>query len=512
MKATLTGSGWSDRMPTPLWEALVRHVAARPVPWHVPGHKMGRGAPPDLIRWLGAGLKLDLTELPGLDDLHQPEGPIAEAQVLVAQTFGADESFFLVGGSTVGNIAMLLATCEPGETVLIARNVHRSVISGLMLAGASALVVAPDWEYDLGVPGGIRVETVARILGAHPEIRTVLVTSPTYHGVCSDLASLAEEVHRRGGLLLVDEAHGGHFPFVQGSPPGALASGADAVVQSWHKTMGSLTQSAVLHLRGNRVDRQRIRESLATVQSSSPSYLLMASLDLARQWMQDEGGRRLDSVVQTLAQVREELDAVPGVDVLTAERARRAGGVGLDPARLTLGVVGSRGTGIEWGEALRRRGIWPELEEPTAVTFVAGPGDDSRIIGRLVKGLQDVAMEIGGGGEPAEGRRGSRVFPGTEAAEWAALLQELWHNEEGQDLIRPRLARKVRWVPLGKALGLQAARAVIPYPPGIPMLLPGERIRPLHNELIRMGRSMGVRLVGMPSDEEVVAVTEEGRE
>ncbi|MDI3256734.1 MAG: aminotransferase class I/II-fold pyridoxal phosphate-dependent enzyme [Kyrpidia sp.] len=500
-------------MPTPLWDALVRHVSRRPAAWHVPGHKMGRGAPPDLLRWLGPGLRLDLTELPGLDDLHQPEGPIAEAQALAARAAGADESFFLVGGSTAGNVALLLASCEPGETVLVARNVHRSVMSGLILAGASAITVAPDWEDEVGIPGGVRPEAVERALQAHPEVRTVIVTSPTYHGICSDLARLAEVVHRCGGRLFVDEAHGAHVCFVPGSPPCALDSGADAAVQSWHKTAGSLTQSAVLHVRGNRVDRARLRQALALVQSSSPSYLLMASLDLARQWMLEEGGRRLQEAARALEELRRGLENGNGLVPLTKERACRAGGTDIDGARLTLGVGPSGKTGLEWGAALRRRNTWAELEEPTAVTFVAGPGDDGVTVGKLARVLEDVRREMAdspvrsGSGLSAPGHR---PFSGTG---WTALLKELWRQESAGEAIRPCLGRAIAGrIPVEQAVGRRCGQAVIPYPPGIPLLLPGERIQPVHVELIRTGRALNVRMQGVPDGPPTVAVMEEARE
>ncbi|MBX6394423.1 MAG: aminotransferase class I/II-fold pyridoxal phosphate-dependent enzyme [Alicyclobacillaceae bacterium] len=496
-------------MAAPLWEALLRHISGRPRPWHVPGHKMGRGAPPELIRWMGPGLRLDLTELPGLDDLHEPEGAIAEAQALAAQAAGADETFFLVGGSTAGNLAMLLAACRPGETVLIARNAHKSVIHGLALAGAEAVAVAPEWDGEVGVACGVSVEAVCRMLEAHPGVRTVLVTSPTYHGVCSDLAAIAEVVHRRGGLLLVDEAHGAHFPFVPGSPPTALSCGADAAVQSWHKTAGSLTQSAMLHVRGERLDRDRLRQALTMIQSSSPSYLLMASLDLAREWMTGEGGTRLVEAATELAKLRLDLAGVPILAVLSEDRVRRAAAPFLDGTRLTVGVAPSGRTGSQWEEALRRRGVWAELVEPTAVTLVAGPGDDGRSVGRLAEVLWDVVREMGEDRERGEAHQW--VGRQKEAMEWLVLLQRLWEETAGGEPIRPFLWNApVRWVPAEQAVGRISARAVIPYPPGIPLLLPGERVRPLHVELLKLGRDLSVRFQGLKADgDRMLAVVEE---
>lgn len=484
-------------MPAPLWEALVRHVASRPQPWHVPGHKMGRGAPPDLLQWLGPGLRLDLTELPGLDDLHHPEGPIAEAQRLAAEAVGADETFFLVGGSTAGNIAMVLAACRPGEEVLVSRHVHKSVIAGLALAGVSVRTVAPGWEEDIGVAGGVSPDAVERMLGRHPDIRAVLLTSPTYHGLCSDLTRIAEVVHRRGGLLLVDEAHGAHFSFAPGFPPSALRCGADASVQSWHKTAGSLTQSAMLLVRGERLDRDRLRRVLGMIQSSSPSYLLMASLDLARDWMSGEGGSRLAWVAEALAGVRAFLENSGMVKVLSAERAVAALAPYLDPARLTVGVLPSGRTGADWDSALRSRGVWAELAEPTAVTFVAGPGDDRNTVSRLQAVLGAVLEEMAGTpreeGEVARGQ--------AEAARrWSAMLRSLW--TEGLPAEEPLFPRwwfaGARWVPEEEAVGLISAQAVVPYPPGIPLLLPGERITSAHVDLLRLGRQLGIRVEGLP--------------
>lgn len=443
-----------DQRRTPLFTAMQRYLRRQPAVFHVPGHKQGRAAPPALRRWLGAGaLQLDLTEAPGLDDLHAPSGVIAEAQALAAAAFGAARSFFLVGGTTAGIHAMLLAALRPGEAVLVPRHAHRSVHGGLILAGARPVWLPPAYDPDLAIPLGVPPEAVAQALDRHPEARALVVVHPTYHGIPAAIHPLVQLAHDRGLPVLVDEAHGAHFAFHPDLPPSALAAGADAVAQSLHKTGGSLTQSSLLHLGyGCRLDPDRVQAALRLVQSTSPSYLLMASLDLARRELALRGRRLWDRALALAAAAREALARVPGVRVVDYP--------GMDPTRLILDVRGRGLTGYEAAEQLWRQGVAVELAGHGYLLAILSPGDGRESLGRLVAAVRRL--------RPSRRRKAGAGVGPPGLPPWPEVV------------LTPREAALGRQeaVPLSRSEGRIAAELVAPYPPGIPVLAPGERITP----------------------------------
>jgi arginine decarboxylase len=281
-----------NQTQTPILAILKASGARDHAPFYAPGHKRGRGASPQLQNLLGLqALRVDLPELPELDNLFAPEGVIQEAQTLAAEAFGAEQTYFLANGSTCGIEAAILATCGPGDKIIVPRNAHRSVIAGLVLAGAMPVFVEPQYAPELGLVLGISADAIASALHRHPDTRAVLVVSPTYHGICSDIAAIAHLAHAHHLPLLVDEAHGAHFGFHPHLPSTALGQGADLVVQSTHKLLGALTQASMLHTQGHRINRSRLQAALQLTQSTSPSYLLLASLDAARHQMATGGAR-----------------------------------------------------------------------------------------------------------------------------------------------------------------------------------------------------------------------------
>ncbi|WP_018131806.1 aminotransferase class I/II-fold pyridoxal phosphate-dependent enzyme [Effusibacillus pohliae] len=444
----------------PVLEAMRAHLQSNPLPLHVPGHKMGRGFPAEAAVWLGQALRLDLTELPGLDDLHQPQGPIREAQQLAARAFGSEETYFLVGGSTAGNLAMILTVCRPGETVVIPRNAHKSVHHAVMLAGAKPVYLYPEVDGQFAIPTVIRVEEVRRVLAEHPDARAVLITSPTYQGVCSDISEIAGEVHRHGKLLLVDEAHGAHFPFHEQLPPTAIQSGADLVVQSTHKMLGSLTGTAMLHGKNGRYDRERLRTMLGMVQTSSPSYLMLLSLDAARHQMQTCGRELIDRALQALAHGRREAAAI-------GELALYQGGpdvCAVDPFKWWIQVRQLGLTGFEAERLLReKRGIFCEMADRDHLLAVFSYADTDKQVSRLLEGLRFLAEVCSR--DPA-GKRVEHVRP---------VIARTDFRLEQVMIPKDALQRARRRVKLEAAVGQVAAEPVIPYPPGIPLVLPGER-------------------------------------
>ncbi len=272
-----------DQRRTPLWDALAGYVRDGVTRFHMPGHKGGPGIHPMLKDALGeAVFAIDVTGVEGLDDLHEPGGVLREAQALAAQAFGADRSFFLVNGTSAGVQAMILSLCRPGDKLILSRNMHKSIMAGVILSGAHPVFVAPEVEARLGMALGPDPERVRTALGRHPDARGVLLVNPTYYGVAGRLAPIAETAHARGMALLVDEAHGPHFRFHPDLPEPALVCGADACAQGMHKILGGMTQASILHVRGRRLDVDRLEAVLRLLQSTSASYVLMASLDVAR--------------------------------------------------------------------------------------------------------------------------------------------------------------------------------------------------------------------------------------
>lgn len=305
----------------PVYEMLEQYRHKGNISYHVPGHKNGE-AYRSAVSAKSAGyltevMRYDVTEITGTDDLHHPEGVIREAQELAADCYGAEESYMLVGGSTAGNLALILTVCaEPGSLLILQRNVHKSVIHGLMLAGARAVFLEPQIDPGSGLAVAPSAETVQAALAAYPEAAGVLVTMPNYYGMGSDLAPLAQACHACCVPLLVDEAHGAHYGQHPALPAGALAQGADGVVQSTHKMLTALTMGAMLHVQGPWLDRALLRQRLAMVQSSSPSYPVMASLDLARRLLHSQGAGAFTAGLAAVDVLRRGLAALPRFGLL----------------------------------------------------------------------------------------------------------------------------------------------------------------------------------------------------
>lgn len=464
----------------PMLEALRMHAQANPLPLHVPGHKMGRGFPPEIASWFAQVLRLDVTELPGLDDLHQAEGAIRESQQLAAETFGSDETFFLVGGSTAGNMAMVLTVCRPGDTILVPRNAHKSIHNAVTLAGARPVYLYPEVDEYFRVPTVITVEEVRRCLAEHPEAQAVVITSPTYQGICSDVAAIAEEVHRHGKLFLVDEAHGAHFAFNEQLPAAAIMSGADLVVQSTHKMLGSLTGSAMLHGKKGRYDSERLRTMLGMVQTSSPSYLMMLSLDAVRYDMETRGRESLGRALHAVLMGRHEGKKIQGLDLL--DRVDDAAGI--DPFKWWI-QVGQLGlTGIEAERWLReRQGIFLEMADEGHLLAVFSYADTEKQVNRLIKGLHRLAETQAGLVTDSHRKNKMKYTTHQFRLEQTMLPKDALH-------------RSRRHVKLEVAEGQVAAEPVIPYPPGIPLILPGERYTAELVQYLQEMKETGTRFQG----------------
>ena len=500
-----------DPAATPLLSALATAARRDHAAFYAPGHKRGQGIGRSLAALLGEQMfQADLPELPELDNLFAPEGPIQQAQQLAAVTFGADDSFFLANGSTCGIEAAVLAVCSPGEKVLVPRNVHRSVLSALILSGARPIFLSPasDTRWDLAY--GMTPTSVAAALDQYPDIRVVVVVSPNYQGVCVDVSAICTIVHNHAGIVIVDEAHGPHLCFHDQLPLGALASGADLVIQSTHKVLSALTQASMLHVQGQRVDRDRLRQALQLTQSTSPNYLLLASLDAARQQMAVAGHALMDKTLHLARTVRSQLARLTPLACLTPETlAVTPGGFQLDLTRLTVDVAQLGMTGFAADTLLHETlGVTAELPTLRQLTFIISLGntvaDGSRLVTALttlVKGTLNRKLLA-----PIPLSSRETVAPETDSFPLVPRKTNAAVNNKvnspsfplptqpqgiGWEVpllteppFSPREAffAKSRSVSIAQAVGYICADTLCPYPPGIPILLPGEVIT---NEVIR---------------------------
>ncbi|MGL5062533.1 MAG: aminotransferase class I/II-fold pyridoxal phosphate-dependent enzyme, partial [Microcoleus sp.] len=375
----------NPQLKTPLLDALQNCANRSNSPFYAPGHKRGRGIPQSLVELWGAQVfRSDLPELPELDNLFNPEAAIAQAQQLAAAAFGADRTWFLANGSTCGIIAAILAVCHPGDKIILPRNIHQSAISGLILSGAIPIWIEPEYDRDWDIAHCITPESVAAALQQHPDAKAVMVVYPTYHGACGNLRAIAQITHQYNIPLLTDEAHGAHFNFHPELPATALSSGADLTVQSIHKTLSAMTQASMLHVQGDRIDIHRLNQALQLVQSTSPSYLLLASLDAARQQIALQGKQLIDRTLMLAETGRSGLSKIPGLSVL--EPLNIPGFADLDRTRLTVKVSGLGITGFAADEILHDRfGVTAELPLPQHLTFIISLGNTELDIQNLLQ-------------------------------------------------------------------------------------------------------------------------------
>jgi arginine decarboxylase len=456
---------------TPLLSAVQLESSKVRVNLFCPGHKQGAAAAPSLRGLVGArALRHDVPELPALDNLFAADGVIDAAQRLATEAFvgrGALargwSTFFLVNGSTCGVEAAILACVRPGRTVLLPRNVHQSAIHALVLSGGVPAWIDPVYDAERDLLHGVAAEAVAATLDANTgEVDAVLVVSPTYHGVCSDVAAIAALAHAAGVPLLVDEAHGAHLAFHPALPAPAAACGADVVVQSTHKTLGAMTQSAMMHVRcSGLVQQSRVAASLQLVQSTSPSYLLLSSLDAARDGMSRNGRGLLDAAIGLAGDAARRIAALEGFSVLQRSDGEGRSFFALDPTRVTI-LLPRNVSGYDLDEHLIDRfGVYAELPAFRHITLVFTPGNTKKDVDTLLTSLALFTATAGLGGEE---ERPEFLLP--------------WISTRPGCVMTPRDAffAVAEVVASEDAIGRVSADTLCPYPPGIPILLPGEKI------------------------------------
>ncbi|TMV44250.1 aminotransferase class I/II-fold pyridoxal phosphate-dependent enzyme [Paenibacillus mesophilus] len=467
----------------PLLGALLRHSRHQHAGFHVPGHKSGKGLLPAAAIFREV-MSIDLTEITGLDDLHHPEGAIRDAQQLAAACFGAEETFFLVNGSTVGNLAAILSLCDQGDTLIVQRNVHKSVIHGLMLAGAKAVFLSPRYDPASGLPAGIGTEQVELALQRYPEAKGVLITNPNYYGMGVDIRKLAALAHAHGKPLLIDEAHGAHYGFHPALPDSALACGADLVVQSTHKMLGAMTMGAMLHIRGSRIDRERVRNRLSMLQSSSPSYPIMASLDASRCLLQTVGRSWLDLGLSVVERFEKSLERWPWFRAIS--RAPTEAYETKDPFKVAIADATATLSGFQLRDELERRGVMTEMADPCHVLLVFSFASETRDADMLIGALEHISARFE--------LSGKEISLSPEVA----MKNAPYHSGVSAPVpFRMNALTATKETPVSEAAGEIAAEMVIPYPPGIPVLYPGELITEQTVQDLRALAAMGAKFQGV---------------
>lgn len=456
---------------TPLFDALLQHTQKKPFSLHVPGHKSGEVFLEKGLPFFQKILTLDMTELTGLDDLHEPTEAIAEAELLLSELYGSTKSFFLVNGSTVGNLAMVLSTCHENDMVIVSRNCHKSIMNGLKLAGARPVFVSPEIDEVLHVPTYVSEKRMKEAIDQHPEAKVVIVTNPNYYGQTFDLTPIITYAHKKGIPVLVDEAHGAHFGIGASFPDSALKSGADIVVQSAHKTLPAMTMGSYLHFQSDLISIDKVKFYLQALQSSSPSYPIMASLDLARAYLANIKEKGTTIVMDSINQVKDQLRSIRQIEVVLSKDTN----IKQDPLKLVL-QSRTTSTGYELQALLEKEGIYTELADPSNVLC---------ILPLETKHLSSMSEKI------RYALRHLEVLPfKREAMEFEHVPSYFPYS------YRELRSKKIKAVPVEEAIGQLSAETVIPYPPGIPLLLEGEKITITHLNQMRTLQEMGVRFQG----------------
>lgn len=472
-----------DQNRAPIYEALEKFRKMRVVPFDVPGHKRGRGNP-ELADFLGAQcVAVDVNSMKPLDNLCHPISVIREAEELAAEAFGAAHAFLMVGGTTSSVQTMVLTACKRGDEIILPRNVHRSVINALVLCGAVPVYVNPEVDKRLGISLGMKREQVARAIKEHPNAVAVLVNNPTYYGICSDLRAIVKMAHDAGMLCLADEAHGTHFYFGSGLPISAMAAGADMAAVSMHKSGGSLTQSSFL-LAGPAMQEGYIRQIINLTQTTSGSYLLMSSLDISRRNLALRGKQVFKQVVEQAEYAREEVNAIDGYYAFGPEMINGDSIYDFDITKLSIHTLDIGLAGIEVYDLLRDDyDIQIEFGDLGNILAYLSIGDRTQEIERLVSALADIRRRYKK--DPSGMLTQEYIEP-----EVVASPQEAFYADKES-------------LPIEETEGRICSEFVMCYPPGIPILAPGEKITKDILTYIKYAKEKGCNMTG-PADADIL--------
>ena len=474
-----------DQSRAPIYEALQNFRQMRVVPFDVPGHKHGKGNP-ELTEFLGEQcVGIDVNSMKPLDNLCHPVSVIHEAEMLAADAFGAAHAFLMVGGTTSSVQSMVLSTCKRGDKIILPRNVHRSVINALVLCGAIPVYVNPEVDRKLGISLGMQREQVAKAIAEHPDAVAVFVNNPTYYGVCSDLRAIVKMAHDAGMYCLADEAHGTHFYFGDGMPVSAMAAGADMAAVSMHKSGGSLTQSSLL-LIGPRMNVGHVRQIINLTQTTSGSYLLMSSLDISRRNLVQRGKQVFKRVIEMADYAREEINAIGGYYAFGRELINGNSIYDFDPTKLSVHTRDIGLAGIEVYDLLRDEyDIQIEFGDIGNILAYLSIGDRPQELERLVSALAEIRRRF--------------------QMDSNGLLSQEYIDPEVVTSPQEAFYAAKKSMPLKDSAGMVCSEFVMCYPPGIPILAPGERITQDILDYIEYARVKGCSLTG-PEDPEILNI------
>lgn len=464
-----------------LYKKLEQYSKDNYYPFHMPGHKRNAMAIEGEFP-----IERDITEIEGFDNLHHAEGVILQAQIEAAKLYGVKETFFSINGSTAALLSAISASVSKGGNIMIARNCHKAVYHGLYLRDLEPTYVFPHIDIKLGINGGISPRRVERYLEENPNIEAVLITSPTYDGVVSDVQQIAEAAHKHGAVLIVDEAHGAHLKFSGYFPVSATELGADLVIQSIHKTLPSMTQTALLHRCSDRVDRDKVKRFMGIYQSSSPSYILMASIDACIHKIETEGKEMFAKYIENLDKARERLSKCKYIQLITPQKSDIERIFDVDRSKMIFSTVNSSLTGHDLHEILNKE-FHIELEmaaENYALALTS--------VGDTEEGFERLCLAI----EELDKREAGKEYVAKRIPE-----DNIYYTEKKQMLrIADAMERPVVRCPIDESVGKIAAEFAYLYPPGIPMLVPGEQITGLFVRNVRRYMEQGLSMQGL-SDE-----------
>jgi arginine/lysine/ornithine decarboxylase len=468
---------------TPLFSTLRNHASSNPIPFHVPGHKKGRGMDAEFSEFIGPhALSIDTTNISALDDLHSPTNFIKQAQEMAADAFSAEQTLFSIQGTSSAIMIMILSVCKRGDKLIVPRNVHKSVLSAIILGGIHPIFITPEIDPDWGIAHGIHPEDVEQAIRTHPDAKAVLLLNPTYFGVTSNIRRIVHIAHQHRIPVIVDEAHGTFLHFHEALPTSAMEAGADLSATSVHKLGGALSQGSILCFQSKLIDFHQVVVSFNLLTTTSPSYIILASIDTARRYLALYGRQEIDRVLHLTNDARYQINQIPGLSCLSKDDLKSEASFDIDEVRLVVNVRKLGITGQQADEWLHRHHqIDIELSDLYNLLCIVSTGDSKESITYLVQAFQSLSQQYDSKRDFTEST--VKTHP---TCELALLPQDAYY--------RPKVS-----IPLDQSIGEVVAENVIFFPPGIPILLPGERITKEIIFYIKENIQSGAKVIG-PKD------------